>query len=350
MNPDGFPSLPAPKNTEALRRRVYVMTAALACLAQMGVAAVDMLHGRPLQWSSVVGILICAALIPLLLRRRLSLTWIDYGTLTVASLVVAVQMYMAFQVGTSGPRLYFVGIFLFLAAFSILPGWYALSYSMVLYAVFVALALLNQGDTTYLAELALIVVLIAHYSVFGQRVSAERAEARTYQLLAKTDFLTALANRRAMYPQLDTAFSNTSEESQAAVLLLDIDHFKQVNDTHGHQIGDEVLQHFALVLQQEVGDRDVVSRWGGEEFLLLLPNTSKREAIDRAEHLLRAIRQATMPAGLQITASCGVAHAAEVTSIEEWLLCADKRLYVAKRCGRDQVSSLDHCPEEAAES
>ncbi|MGY2892504.1 diguanylate cyclase [Deinococcus sp. UYEF24] len=348
MHVAGSPTSAGRKSTEALRRRVYVTTAALACLAQLMVVVADLMHGRPPQWASVFGVLLCAALVPLLLQRRLLLQQIDYGILASASLVVMVQLFMAFQAGAIEPRLYFVGVFLFVSAFSILPVWYAALYSVVLYLAFVALTLLKHGDAVYLAELALIVILIAHLSVFGQRVSAERAEARTYQLLAWTDVLTALANRRAMYPQLEAAFSIDAESRRAAVLLLDIDHFKQVNDRHGHPVGDEVLQQFALVLQQGVGHQDVVSRWGGEEFLILLPDTSKREAIDRAEDLLRQLRQAAMPAGLQITASCGVAHATEVGSIQEWLLCADRRLYVAKGCGRDQVSSLDHCAGEVA--
>ncbi|WP_407572112.1 GGDEF domain-containing protein [Deinococcus altitudinis] len=287
-------------------------------------------------------------MIPLLLWRKLPLQQVVIGALTAASLVVMVELYRAFQAGGVGIHLYFAGIFLILTAFSILPIWQACLYSAVLYLILVTLTLLSHGDVTYLAELALTVLLIAHLSVFGERVSAERAEARTFQLLASTDFLTALANRRAMYPQLEAAFSSDAEHRQTAILLLDIDHFKQVNDRHGHLVGDEVLQQFALVLQQGVGNQDVVSRWGGEEFLILLPNCSKREAIDRADYLLQQIRLAAMPAGLQITASCGMAHAAEVESAEAWLLCADRRLYSAKESGRDQVSSLDHCAGEAA--
>ena len=336
------------RNTEAFRRQVYVATVAMAGLANLAIMIVDVLNERPFQWPSALGLLLCAVLVPLLLQRRVPLQHIANGALIAATLVVLAELLTAFRGGAVEPRLYFAGVFLFLTAFSVLPLWFAAAYSLALYLAFVALTLLSHGDTTLLAQQALTVFLIAHLSVFGERVSAERAEATTSQLLASTDCLTALANRRAMYPLLDGAFQADIETRQTAVLLLDIDHFKHVNDRHGHQVGDDVLQQFALILQGAVGPEDVVSRWGGEEFLILLPGTAMREAIDRAEHLLRQVRQATMPSSLQITASCGVAHATEVESVEAWLLCVDKRLYVAKGCGRDQVSSLDHCERETA--
>jgi len=339
-------SLPSRQNTEVFRRRVYVATVALAGLVNLAITVVDVLQKRPLQWPSAMGMLLCAVLVPLLLQRRFLLQHIANGALIAATLVVLAELFTALQQGAVEPRLYFAGVFLFLTAFSVLSIWYAVLYSVILYLVFVALTLVSYGDTTLLAQQALTVFLIAHLSIFGERVSAERAEARTFQLLASTDALTTLANRRAMYPLLESVFSRAEEERQAAVLLLDIDHFKRVNDRHGHSVGDDVLQQFALILQQVVGNEDVVSRWGGEEFLILLPGISRREAIDRAEHLLRQIRQAVMPVGLQMTASCGVAHAQEAESVEEWLLCVDKRLYVAKGCGRDQIASLDHCGQE----
>jgi len=342
-------SLPSRQDTEVFRRRVYVATVALAGLVNLAITVVDVLQKQPLQWPSAMGMLLCAVLVPLLLQRHFPLQHIANGALLAATLVVFAELFTALREGAVEPRLYFVGIFLFLTAFSVLSIWYAVLYSVILYLVFVILTLLNPGDTTLLAQQALTVFLIAHLSVFGERVSAERAEARTFQLLASTDALTTLANRRAMYPLLESVFSGAEGERQATVLLLDIDHFKRVNDRHGHSVGDEVLQQFALVLQQAVGDEDVVSRWGGEEFLILLPGTSRRDAIDRAEDLVRQVRQADMPVGLQITASCGVAHAQEAGSIEEWLLCVDKRLYVAKGCGRDQVASLDQCGKEFGE-
>ncbi|GAA3998348.1 hypothetical protein GCM10022631_06430 [Deinococcus rubellus] len=332
--------------TEELRRRVYLGVAALACLSQLTVTGLDIfqgggfqngLHWQALHGEPVFGALLCGSLIPLLLRRTIPVQWIDFGVLGVASAAVAFALVAAFQSpDVPQARLYFVGVFLFLAAFSILPASLAALYSAALYFIVVALTLLKGGDTTLLLEMALIVLLIAHLSVFGQRVSAERRETQVFQKLAETDALTGLTNRRAMYWQLERVLTSKANANSAA-LLLDIDHFKQVNDQHGHLTGDQVLQCFASALQGAVGPDDVVSRWGGEEFLILLSNVNQAGALAAAQRLLDAVRRCAMPAGLHITASCGVAHAREVTSAAAWLSQVDLRLYAAKHAGRDRV-------------
>ncbi len=330
------------ERTESLRRQVYLLVAALAFAGQAAVAGLDILQGRAVSWETLFGAVLCAALVPLLLLRALALQWVDFGVLAAASLGVAFELYAAFQLPTPPPaRLYFVGVFLFLAAFSILRPWFAALYSAVLYLLFAALTLLRSGDTALLAELALVVLLTAHLSVFGRRVSAERSEAITFQTLALTDVLTGLINRRAMYQQLERAFSESLTGQHSALLLLDIDHFKNVNDLHGHDVGDQVLQRFAEVLRSSVRSQDIVSRWGGEEFLILLPAIGEGDVVETARRILEEVRQAAMPAGLQLTASGGLAHLAEAGSVPQWLRQVDVRLYHAKRAGRDQVCAQE---------
>lgn len=341
----GMNTRPAPlrprTDIEASRRQVYLLLASLACLSQLAVMALDLvrggLHWQALHGETVFGAALCGSLVFLLRRRDIPVVWIDYGVLVAASAGVAFELLMAFQ-SPDAPqaRLYFVGIFLFVAAFSILPVRFAALYSAVLYAVFVALTLGKAGDPTLLFEVALIVFLIAHLSVFGQRVNAERAEARIFQVLAETDALTGLTNRRAMYQRLEQVLTSKARAHSAA-LLLDIDHFKQVNDQHGHLTGDQVLQYFALTLQASVRPGDVAARWGGEEFLILLSDVDEESALATAHHILEAVRRCAMPAGLRITASCGVAHAREAVSAAEWLSQADVRLYAAKHAGRDRA-------------
>lgn len=330
------------RTTEALRRRVYVAVAMLACLAQLAVALLDVLRGHPLQGSSIFGILVCAALTLVLSRRTIPVQYVDYSVLPVVTLGFGVQLYLAFEQHSVGPRMYFVGVFLFIAAFSILPARWAGLYSALLFAVLGVLTVDSGGDLTLLAETALIVVLIAHLTVFGQRISAERAEASAMHTLASLDPLTLLFNRRAMYPLLESVFAGPEDRRQAAVLILDLDHFKQVNDMHGHGVGDEVLQQFALILQREVQAHGSVCRWGGEEFLVFLPGMTLVAASEMAERLLQAIREAAMPVGLKVTASGGVAHASEAHTVAEWLLHADNRLYVAKRDGRNRVQGKEY--------
>ena len=140
-----------------------------------------------------------------------------------------------------------------------------------------------------------------------------------------------------MYETLQQAFDAAGNGSQPALLLLDIDHFKAVNDRYGHTVGDQVLQHFASVVAGAVRSQDLVSRWGGEEFLVLLSDVQESHVTELAERLLGEVRGAAMPHDLRITASCGVAHASEVKSAADWLLQVDLRLYAAKSAGRDQV-------------
>ncbi|GGR11550.1 GGDEF domain-containing protein [Deinococcus ruber] len=321
---------------EAQGRRVYVLLATLACLGQLGISGLDLVYGSGLRWDSLYGAVLCGALIPLLRKRLVPLHMVDYGLVAAASLGLAILLYGAYQHDEPPtPRMYFIGIFLFLAAYRVLPSWFANGYSAVLYAVFVVLTVVKRGDLTLVVELAMVVLLIMHLSMFGRRVTANRIELAIFERLARTDVLTGLENRRAMYERLDHAFNRGQHD--AAVLLFDIDFFKAVNDQYGHPVGDEVLQAVAAILQRVNVHPYAVSRWGGEEFLVLLEAAMPQEAVATAQRVLAEIRIASMPHAIRLTASCGVACAKDATSVAAWLLCADEHLYAAKAGGRDRV-------------
>jgi diguanylate cyclase (GGDEF)-like protein len=123
-------------------------------------------------------------------------------------------------------------------------------------------------------------------------------------------------------------------------MFLDIDHFKTINDTHGHNKGDEVLQQFARTLSSKVRNEDTLIRWGGEEFLLLCPNTDLEQACKLAEKLRRCIENEAWPHRQTLTCSFGVAAYSgsdPITLIEQ----ADKALYRAKELGRNQVATAN---------
>lgn len=325
-------------DAEALRRQVYLLAAAIAALSQATVVGLDLMKGVGIHWEDVFGTLVCAAMIPPLLKRSVPIQYVNNGVLLAASLGVASKLFDAFIHAGSPPMKVYIGVvMMFLISFIILPAVHAALYSAVLFVVFVALLLMKGGDTTELIDMGVIFMLIAYLSIFGQRISAERAEAKVMQDLASTDTLTGLANRRAMYVKIEQAFTHATNKGHSALLLLDIDHFKNINDSHGHMVGDQVLQQFASVLQRSARSQDSVSRWGGEEFLVLLANVDESGAVECAHRFLQEIRKAKMCEGLQVTASCGVAHARNVNSTEEWLVQADERMYIAKNAGRDQV-------------
>lgn len=177
----------------------------------------------------------------------------------------------------------------------------------------------------------------------------EEVQARTEELheknkllekIAETDALTQLANRNRLWRSLAEAldpFDSQKPESFTSVIMLDIDHFKEVNDTYGHNTGDMVLQEFAKILQSTCRDGDIIGRWGGEEFLIICPNTQQDDGRQLAETIRTSIENAAFPQVGKVTASFGVSLCQANDSIDTLLERTDEALYQAKANGRNQV-------------
>jgi diguanylate cyclase (GGDEF)-like protein len=130
-------------------------------------------------------------------------------------------------------------------------------------------------------------------------------------------------------------------KAPVAVLLIDLDHFKRVNDTYGHLIGDEVLSAVANCVKFDLREYDMVGRFGGEEFVLMLDNTDLYAAVAAATRLRESISELVIADGIQVTASIGVAHSAHASATLDTLLeRADVALYEAKSAGRNAVRAL----------
>lgn len=173
-------------------------------------------------------------------------------------------------------------------------------------------------------------------------LARHRAELET---LARTDVLTGLANRREFMARLaQEAQRQQRGERPLAVVMLDVDHFKQVNDTHGHAAGDQVLSSLGRLLQGSVRQEvDLAARLGGEEFALLLPETDIEGAQRVARKIVEALRATPIHHGSQllpVTISAGVAPVRDGDG-ERALRLADDSLYEAKRLGRDRVAMLE---------
>ncbi|HEV7373871.1 MAG TPA: diguanylate cyclase [Pyrinomonadaceae bacterium] len=156
---------------------------------------------------------------------------------------------------------------------------------------------------------------------------------------AFTDHLTGLANRRRFERQLEREVSRTLRYNRPfCLLLLDIDNFKEVNDTYGHDTGDEAIRRIALTLQAGTRGIDLAARIGGEEFAVILPETEFEGGVDVAERLRVAIRETEIPMAGHITASFGVGEFPLCAATgRELMSLADAALYEAKRQGRDRV-------------
>ena len=171
-----------------------------------------------------------------------------------------------------------------------------------------------------------------------------QAEKMNAELLAQLDPLTGLNNRRSFYEKAEPLWSTAlRKERDASVISIDIDLFKQINDNHGHVHGDETLIAVATVLTGSIRQGDVLARWGGEEFIVFMPETNLREAVALAQRLRTAIAQIRVPHAqgeTAITASFGVAQKdADHTTLDALISAADDYLYRSKQQGRDQVSS-----------
>ncbi|MDQ3957301.1 MAG: diguanylate cyclase [Actinomycetota bacterium] len=158
------------------------------------------------------------------------------------------------------------------------------------------------------------------------------------QRLAETDALTGLANRRTFESTLERELSRSARNGEPVTLVMvDIDHFKSLNDRHGHQAGDDVLRLVARVLQSACRDFDTAARYGGEEFAVVLPSCSSSESLVVAERLRETIAQ--IETVTSITGSAGVAtFPAHAVDAETLIKAADEALYESKRSGRNRVT------------
>ena len=180
--------------------------------------------------------------------------------------------------------------------------------------------------------------------IMGTNVDITKAKEMEEKLqeLARTDPLTALANRRSIIEAIETEFLRSKRfGSDTAVLMIDIDHFKRINDTHGHEAGDRALVALARSLKTIARVTDLVARFGGEEFVVLLVGTDLSGAVDMAERIREAVAQIvlTSPSGdFRLTVSIGVAPL--LNEDDEWsdtMSRADRAMYRAKNLGRNRV-------------
>ncbi len=167
------------------------------------------------------------------------------------------------------------------------------------------------------------------------------ARSETLEHAALTDPLTGMQNRRYFDDALKEYLEEFKRiEKPIGLMVLDLDHFKMVNDTHGHDVGDEVLRRIAACLQEFTRYHDIVARLGGEEFAVVAPNMSVDQLIKFAERIRKAVSGLVIEAGnisLKVTISVGLAVWDTRESPEEFYKRADKLLYQAKRQGRNRV-------------
>lgn len=232
--------------------------------------------------------------------------------------------------------------------------WRVMAYLIVLF-ITSYLVYIGLFWHRHLAPVDLVVPVVFVFGAFFVLLTAELVLQTTMDMLrisslerqANTDPLTGLFNRRFLDRSLDDEVARAKRYDLAlSVLMIDVDHFKQVNDQYGHQVGDWVLQTLATIAAKELRETDVFVRYGGEEFLVLVPHTPAHQAAELAERLRKRIAEHDFakpsdPGGLQITGvtvSIGVASVnQEIDTSENLILAVDRNLYRAKQEGRNRV-------------
>jgi diguanylate cyclase (GGDEF)-like protein len=194
------------------------------------------------------------------------------------------------------------------------------------------------GSIMFFAVISLILP-----TVYGRKLIARQQTLNDeLKRISEKDYLTALYNRRKMMEVLETEIKRCKRyQCHFSFVMLDIDHFKQTNDTLGHEIGDKLLREFALLVRESVRESDTVGRWGGEEFAVVCPETTLAGAESLAEKLRINIEAKVFNGIGHKTASFGVAGLRDNETAQDIIVRADGALYSAKQSGRNRVEVSD---------
>lgn len=256
---------------------------------------------------------------------------------------------IAINLGVNG--LFWIYPLILFNFFMVSPGKAAVATLLILTAL-VSHALIVPGsvfESTYQMISFLVTSMMASLltCIFAYRTRSQRDQLQT---LAIQDPLTGARNRRAMNEELKIAMSTHRRHgNNYGVLVMDLDHFKLINDKFGHQAGDQVLVAFVSLIKQASRKEDRLFRFGGEEFLLLLPNTDRAGLQAAAAHLQRQVGQNLKGPGGPVTVSMGGAILRPGEHWESWLQRADQHLYQAKSAGRN-CTLIDETPIPASNS
>jgi diguanylate cyclase (GGDEF)-like protein len=352
--------LPADER-QSLRVARFLMaagTSVLVCLALAVCAFLGLLPWRA-AIDGAIGILALVVFFYALFRSGLNLRFADPSLTTeqvgAAILFLAYIMYHAGPVRTALTPFYLVAMLfgvlrLNAARMMVLALLALLAHAVMLHLVYLRGAGFDLRDA--LTEFVVLAVVLPWFAVMGGYVNrlrsrlAERnrdlrgAFERIGELVIR-DELTRLHNRRYLMEALAREQARADRQSSPfSVCLIDIDHFKAINDRLGHAAGDAVLQHFATLLPQELRAVDVYGRFGGEEFLLVLPGSGREGAEGVAERLRIRTEASQFPQAARVTVTIGVATYAGKEPVSTLLARADNALYQGKTAGRNRVVSI----------
>ena len=257
--------------------------------------------------------------------------------LTLILICIAIS-YSCFTLGYKGLIYLFPTIFVIYFLFSLKEA----AILSLIYSVISLLLALNIEETFVVTRFSLAVVDCLIFGAIFSHVITKQKLALLY--FANTDELTGVSNRKRLMGSLTHALQHhISKGIQSTILLLDLDHFKQVNDKYGHLTGDKVLRQVAQIIKSVAPNQAEVIRYGGEEFLIILTGLDTTEAADIAQQLIHNIAAMQLVEIEEpITCSIGI-NSLPAASIDHWLAECDKALYQAKLAGRNRAIIATQC-------
>lgn len=335
-----------------LQRGFFLTALPIAAIA----ALVNLLAAAPGSASRLLAALICAlssGLFVLLWRKRRSLRFVSSAALLMVQVLLFGALYTVLfrpsgdllaQFAATAPWFPIAFISLFL----VLEPRRATGVATLLYLASLAMGatyLLNGGDRLLISPLlnlytanAAVITFLFGYAWFRQQFDHSRSLARSMADLAHTDPLLGIANRRQLQTFMCEELAIAANGGQpAALIMFDLDRFKQINDTYGHDVGDQVLQGIAIVAREVLRNTDRIGRWGGDEFVILASCTDLAQARQLAQRLKETIQQHLSDHFWRVTISVGIAECHPDDTVESWLRRADLALYQAKESGRNRV-------------
>lgn len=299
-------------------------------------------HKFILAASTTLVVLVCALNAWLCFRGRYHL-WLNLFVI-VPIITVAIGLSMYF-LGVAGSYWVFLGIF---SLYFILPVSLAWKVNLIFAAIMLAVAEVSL-EHCILIRFCAVMVGTSFYAYASMREISKLYKKISIQAIK--DPLTSLYNRSLLVPALDQAISlHKRNGNPMTLIMLDLDYFKLVNDTHGHDMGDQVLKEIGRFLLRNLRASDMVFRIGGEEFLILLYNTRETTGCKVAEKLRQQLAQLQLLPDKPVTASLGVVGLQDGMDRKEWLKQCDRRVYCAKSKGRNRTCTQASCPQELLQS
>lgn len=349
-----------------LRRRIYLIISSFSLLTSVIGIVIYLNIVEPVSHGLVTGILIASAsyhgsVIVLILTRRIRLDLVRVPLIVMTAVVIFTLLGHALYVDypSKVSQLTLSGMYIWLPilhlfTFLALEARRALRLSLGLFGFTLLFTLPHAVQTLpgtdvfdgfsalgniYLSH-AVTITGLYFLATYQSYLRQAEGKADVLKRLAYTDALTGIANRR----QMELVISNEVLREQRygrpfSIILVDIDNFKTVNDNYGHDVGDSVLQDLAETLQSRIRASDHVGRWGGEEFVVVTPETELKEACALAEYICEHVRTVALLKAHPLTLSLGVASFQADDSVTSLVKRADEALYAAKQGGKNQVVS-----------